>query len=183
MVAWISLESAPVRLRMPAREYLEVSYLPALSGNILYVGVGSYTQGYENLTKSPDSFFTLDYDATKAEFGSSSGHYVADFLTFNPGFLFDHISLFGVMGHPPDVKTSLYTIVDDTTILAALRQAHSLLSIGGTLQLGPNHKDFPGQNAAFWMKKFSEPPLDRYKIIFFGVGPDNLFWWGKKIQD
>lgn len=168
---------------MPAREWLEGAYLPALSGNILYVGVGSYTRDYYRLTKTPLQFMTLDYDGEKACFGSPYGHYTADLLTFEPEELFDHVSLFGVMGHPPTVTTSKYTIIDEDTISQAFFQADSLVKVGGTLQLGPNHKDFLGQDAHFWLKQFSRAPLDKYEIIFSATYSDNIVWWGRKTRE
>jgi hypothetical protein len=169
-------------LEIPARTWLEQTYLPSLSGKILYVGVGSYTTHYHCLTKSPNQFATLDFDKEKACFGSPYIHYVADFLTFPADLLFDHVSLFGVMGHPPTVTTSKYTILDESSICQALQQADRLTKIGGTLLLGPNHKNFPGQDADFWLNQFSRAPLDKYKIIFSAIFSDNFIWWGEKIQ-
>jgi hypothetical protein len=164
----------------PAREWLENSYLPSLSGKILYVGVGDYTQKYPFLTQTPKQFVTLDYDIEKASFGSPFGHYSCDLLTFQTDTLFDHVSLFGIMGHPSTVTTSKYNILDDTTISEAIYQADLLVNKGGTLQLGPNHKDFPGQDADFWLEQFSKPPLDTYELLSLTIYSDNIVWWGKK---
>jgi|GEM_PF-5919480 hypothetical protein len=167
----------------PAREWLERSYLPALSGKVLYVGVGSYTREYHLLTKTPLQFATLDYDVEKALFGSPYGHHTADFLTFQTEEPFDHVSLFGVMGHPPTVTTSKYNIIDEEAISQAVQQADRLVKVGGTLQLGPNHRDFLGQDAAFWLEQFSRPPLDKYIVIFSASFSDNIVWWGRKVRE
>jgi hypothetical protein len=170
-------------LNTPARAWLENTYLPSLSGNILYVGVGSYTQKYHQLTKTPRRFVTLDYDIDKACFGSPFRHYSEDFLTFQTNRPFEHVSLFGVMGHPPTVTTSKYTIIDDGTISQAIQQADHLVKTGGTLLLGPNHKDFPGQDAQFWIHQFSKAPLDKYEIIYCATFCDNIVWWGRKVRE
>jgi hypothetical protein len=169
-------------LDLPAREWLEASYLPSLFGRVLYVGVGSYTRQYHLLTKSPEQFTTLDYEVEKACFGSPYGHHTVDFLTFPSEEPFDHVSLFGVMGHPPTVTTSKYTLIDAKTISQAFQQADRLVKVGGTLQLGSNHRDFLGQDAPFWMEQFSKPPLDKYEIIFSASFSDNIVWWGRKIR-
>ena len=167
----------------PARVWLENSYLPALYGKVLYVGIGSYTREYHLLTRTPSQFMTLDYDIDKASFGSPYGHYIADLLTFKSEELFDHVSLFGVMGHPPTVTTSKYNIINEKAISEAFYHADRLVKIGGTLQLGPNHRDFPGQDASFWIQQFSGYPFDKYDIIFFTSFSDNIVWWGRKIKE
>lgn len=169
-------------LDVPARGWLEHSYLPSLSGKILYVGVGSYTREYHLLTKNPLQFVTLDYDKEKACFGSPYGHHIADLLTFEAD-PFDHVSLFGVMGHPPTVTTSRYTLIDEETISQAFQQADRLVKLGGTLQLGPNHRDFLGQDIPFWLDQFSKAPLDKYEVIFSASFSDNIVWWGRKIRE
>ena len=166
----------------PARVWLERSYLPALSGKTLYVGVGSYTTHYHSLTNNPSRFKTLEYGDEKACCGSPHGHYNADCLTFEPDELFDHVSLFGIMGHPPTVTTSRYVIIDDDTIFQAICKGDQLVKLGGTLQLGPNHKDFPGQDADFWLEQFSKAPLNKYEIIYSATYSDNIVWWGRKVK-
>lgn len=166
----------------PARNWLEKTYLPKLQGRILYVGVGSYTTHYHKLTKTPELFETIDFAIDKAKFGAPH-HHVGEFMTFNPDYPFDHICLFGVMGHPQDVGTSIYSMTEDETIIEAFEHAHQLLKVGGTLQLGPNHKTVPQQNEAFWKERFSISLFDKYEILFQGVGSDNMIWWGRKLSD
>jgi len=169
--------------QLPARQWLQNEYLPQISGKILYVGVGSYTQSYYLLTQTPEQFETVDIDETKKKFGSPFGHYVADFLDLEPTGEYDHCCLFGIMGHPPVTKTSIYTICDDDRIQQTFWHAHRMIKIGGTLQLGPNYCDVPGQDSKFWLQKFKMPPLDRYEIIYSRKGIDNMIWWGKKIRE
>src|SRR3990167_3224422 len=166
-----------------ARIWLEKKYLPSLKGNILSVGVGSYTVKYTFLTKTPKLFETVDFALDKAQFGSPFGHYVAEFKTFNPGKQFDHISMFGVMGHPQDVKTSVYSILDEEGILEAFEQAHKLLKLGGTLQLGPNCIAVPEQNAEFWLNQFRKEFFQKYETLYEAVGVDNVVWWGRKMVE
>lgn len=182
-LSFLTLQANPSYINAPARDWLEKNYLPSLSGDVLYVGVGSYTQKYPGLTRNPERFATLDYDPEKALFGSPFAHYTADLLEFKTPKKFDHVSLFGIMGHPPTVTTSKYNIINEMAISQAIFKAHELIKIGGTLQLGPNHRDFPGQDASFWMDKLSLPPLDKYKILFFATYSDNMVWWGQKLQE
>lgn len=163
-----------------ARDWHERKYLPALQGKILYVGVGQYTQKYHRLTKSPKSFETIDFLPERAHWGSPYGHYVEDFLTFDPGYQYDHISMFGIMGHPESIYCS---IVDDETITESLNKADALLKVGGTLELGPNHAAVAEQHKDFWLERFAMPPLDKYKVLYIGVGVDNIVWWGKKVKE
>ena len=177
-----SLCSHEVYFDTPARMWLENTYLPSLSGRILYVGVGSYTQHYPSLTQTPLGFMTLDYDEEKVCFGSPYGHYTEDLFQFQLDSSFDHVSLFGIMGHPPAVVTSKYNIIDEETISKAFYRADQLVKTGGTLQIGPNYRDFPGQDAKFWLQQFIKPPLDQYEIVFLAVFSDNIVWWGKKVR-
>lgn len=167
----------------PAREWLENEYLPQISGKILYAGVGSYTQRYYMLTQKPELFETVDLDEAKQQFGSPFGHYVADFLELEPKEEYDHCCLFGMMGHRPVTATSIYTICDDDSIHKTFWHAHKMIKIGGTLQLGPNYIDVPGQDSEFWFQKFKMPPLDRYEIICSTKGTDNMIWWGIKLRE
>ena len=167
----------------PGRDWLERTYLPCLEGRILYVGVGSYTTQYPFLTKTPWLFETIDFAQDKAQFGSPFVHHTADFMMFQPNYKFDHICLFGVMGHPQDAKTSIYSILSDEEILQALEHADRLLQVGGTLQLGPNHIAVAEQNAQFWINKLSLKFFHKYETLFVAIGTDNVVWWGRKYED
>lgn len=166
-----------------ARVWHEKTYLPQLSGKILYVGVGAYTAHYHQLTRTPHLFETVDHDGSKAAFGSPFKHYNVDFLDFVSSDLYDHVSLFGMMGHPITVTTSKYNIVDQETVRVALYKADSLVKLGGTLELGPHHLDLKEHDAKFWIVQFSKAPLDKYKVLFCAMGKDNFIWWGRKIQE
>lgn len=167
----------------PARCWLEDEYLPQISGKMLFIGVGSYTQEYHLLTQTPELFETVDLDETKSQFGSPFGHYTVDFLELGPNREYDHCCLFGILGHPPATSTSIYTLCNDDSIEKGIRHAHGMIKVGGTLLLGPNYKDVPGQDAAFWLQKFKMPPLDRYEVILSTRGTDNMIWWGIKIEE
>ena len=164
------------------RPWLTGDYLPSLSGRVLSVGVGSYTTEYYLLTKNPELFETVDHDMEKALFGSPSGHYTMDFLEFYSPYLYDHVCLYGMLGFPLVTPTSFYSIVDDPSIKMAIKHAHDLLKVGGTLLLGPSWGIVPGQSIDFWINTFTALLSDKYEVIFLGAGPitDNVIWWGIK---
>ena len=191
LIALISLCTAPLfaephtKFPYPTRVWLTHTYLPSLSGHILYVGVGAYTTTYHLLTKTPTLFETIDLDPEKAPFGSPYGHHTMDFLDFHPPYRYDHICLYGMLGFPPVTPTSYYSITNDLTIKKAIAHAHSLLAVGGTLQLGPSYDLVEGQSAPFWIKTFTQLLSETYELKFLGVGPDkdNVVWWGTKIKE
>src|SRR6185436_7696812 len=78
---------------------LEKDYLPSLHGSVLFVGVGPYTDFYSRCVQTPELYETIDNDPGVANHGSPYGHYVADILNFNPGKQYDHVCMFGILGH------------------------------------------------------------------------------------
>ncbi len=158
------------------REWLTKEYLASLTGKILFVGVNYYNAEYYKFVKNPETFETIDLVPERAQFGSPYKHHVGDFLEFDPGYKYDHICLFGVMGQHCDIS-------EEKTVTEALVHATSLLKIGGTLQVGPNKISMPKFNTAYWLARFKQYPLDKYTVIINATGSCNMLWWGKKIQD
>lgn len=164
------------------RDWLKHKYLPSLDGRVLFVGVNYYNSDYHTFAKNPELYETIDFVAERAQFGSPYKHHVGDFLTFDPGYKYDHICLFGVMGHYGDISGGeFYNIDDSDAITKALEHAHRLLKMGGTLQVGPNRICVPAYNTQFWIHRLAKYPLDKYEILLNAMGPCNMVWWGKKV--
>jgi hypothetical protein len=170
------------------RKWIDENYFPNLEGRVLFVGIAPYNMEHYKQVKNPESFETLDFDPKNVPYGSPYGHHVADFLTFDPGYLYDHISLFGVLGREDSLPTGeKYNINSQKIITLALERAHQLLKPNGTLLLGPDiistkpaTKNVPHLNVYFWYDRFERAPLDQYEPIFLGIGDQNFVWWGRK---
>ncbi len=158
------------------RKWLKHEYLSSLEGTILFVGVNYYNEDYYKYVKTPETFETIDLLPERSKFGSPYKHHVGDFLQFDPGYKYDHICLFGVMGQECDLS-------EEKAVTQALVNATKLLKIGGTLQVGPNKISMPQFNTAYWNRRLREYPLDKYSVILNTTGSCNMLWWGKKIRD
>jgi len=166
------------------REWLTKTYLASLEGTILFVGVNYYNADYHTYVKTPETYETIDTIPERSQFGSPYKHHTGDFLTFDPGYKYDHICLFGIMGHyGENSKNQFYNIDTENSITQALEHATKLLKIGGTLQVGPNKLSVPQFNTAYWRARFRKYPLDKYSVISNELGACNMLWWGKKIRD
>ena len=79
-------------------------YLPNLSGNILFVGVGKDPENvkhyskYHTLVKTPETFETMDLLSDSMMSTKASKHHVCNFLDFKNEYKYDHISLHGLWG-------------------------------------------------------------------------------------
>ncbi len=166
------------------REWLTKTYLASLEGKILFVGVNYYNADYHTYVKTPETYETLDFIPERSKFGSPYKHHVGDFLTFDPGYKYDHICLFGVLGHFGEIaEGQSYNMDTENAMTQALEHATSLLKIGGTLQVGPNRISIPKFNTAYWQTRLKKYPLNKYSIISNEFGACNMLWWGKKIRD
>jgi hypothetical protein len=162
------------------RIWLEKSYLPTCSGSMLYIGVGSYTVFYPYRTQTPSLFETIDYLAERAQFGSPFKHHVQDILLFQPEHLYNNVSFFGILGYPVEKYAPFIT---NESIHQALEKIHSLVKIGGVLQIGANYYDREPFTIDFWMQKFEEHYAEKYKILLLGRSPLSLIWVGEKLKD
>jgi hypothetical protein len=166
------------------RLWLKTEYLPKLDGRVLFVGVNYYNSDYGSCAKQPELYETIDLLPDRAQFGSPYKHHIGDFLTFDPGYQYDHVCLFGIMGHRSDFANGEpYNIDTYDSITQALEHAHKLLKMGGSLQVGPNRICLPEFNTQFWMTRLKKYPLNKYEILLDALGPCNVVWWGKKIRD
>ena len=82
---------------MHARKFLEMVYLPQITGRVLSVGVASYTMKYPRMVPSDCQYETIDIDPERAQYGAPR-HYVGDFLKHEKG-LYDHVVLMGLDPH------------------------------------------------------------------------------------
>lgn len=176
------------KINVHEREWMDKHYFPVLEGRVLFVGVACYNANHYKQVKNPKLFETIDFDPRNAGFGSPYKHYVEDFLTFEPGYLYDHISIFGVLARHDDARSGeLYNIDSQKKVTAALLKANQLLKPNGTLLLGPDiiatkpgTKNVPHLNVNYWYDRFEKAPLDQYEPIFLGIGDQNFVWWGRK---
>lgn len=170
------------------RRWMDENYFPNLEGRVLFVGIAPYTVEHYKQVKNPEYFETIDFDPRNIPYGSPYGHHVADFLTFDPGYLYDHISIFGVLGRHDDARSGeKFNVSSQKTVTLALQKAHQLLKPGGTLLLGPDiistkpgTKNVPHLNVNYWYDRFERAPLDEYEPVFLGIGDQNFVWWGRK---
>ncbi len=164
------------------RVWLEKTYLPSLSGDILYVGISYYTDFYHELVKTPSSFVTVDLDPEMEKFGSPYGHYTdsVEHLLQSSGKNFDHISLFGLFGCGHSV------IKDHGKIIEILNLAYGHTKTNGTLQFGTSTNSFSMEDAKSFVLKSN---LQRLTTIeSFVVKPsihhsDMFLFWGRKSND
>jgi len=114
------------------RQWLEETYLPSLSGSVLYVGVAYYTDFYHTMVKNPELFTTVDVDIKAAPFGSPYGHYVDEIEVFldSTDKKYDHISIFGLFGQKHSV------IKDEATIIRIFNKCCDHIKCGGTISFG-----------------------------------------------
>jgi len=158
------------------RQYLTEKYIPSLSGSLLFVGVGSYTKDY-HLINSNIEFITIDTLKSREKYGSPMGHYVDDFLKFDPKRKFDHICLFGVLGHEEisrkKIKYNMQSIEN------VLKKCNELLEKDGTILLGPSHIRLVEKNKFYWKTKFRELS-DKYTYLDKCICSCNIVVWIKK---
>jgi len=164
------------------KQWIQKTYLPKLSGKILFVGT---MPNYHSLVKTPKSFETLDLDPTAASKKQVSPykHHICDFLDFKNEYNYDHISLHGLWGNGFifKEKTSETDKIELTKIIInSIKKAHSILNVGGTLQIGPNTNNV-NPIYDYLLNELKYELLDR--IPRSSKGCANNIFWGKKIKD
>ena len=164
------------------KQWIQKRYLPELSGKILFVGS---MPDYHNLVKTPELFESLDFDPTAASKGNVSPykHHICDFLDFQNEYTYDHISLHGLWGNGFIFKDgTLETNKTELTkiIINSIKKAHSLLNVGGTLQIGPNTNNV-NPIYEYLVSELEYELLDR--IPRSSKGCSNNIFWGKKIKN
>jgi hypothetical protein len=162
------------------RLWLEKSYLPTCSGRMLFIGVGSYTVNYPYYTKTPSLFETIDCLEERAQYGSPFKHHVSDLLLFEPEYLYDQVSFFGILGYP---VLKYAPFITDESIHQVLEKVHSFVKIGGVLQIGANYSDKEPYTTQFWLQKFKEHYEKKYTTLSLVLSPLSVIWVGKKLRN
>ena len=164
-------------------------YLPQLSGNILFVGVGKDPEGvkhyseYHKLIKTPESFETLDMMTEGVISTKASKHHMCDFLEFNNEHQYDHISLHGLWGErfifrKEDRNLSSGKLTN--IIINSINKAHNMLNVGGTLEIGPSSNTV---NVIYDYLVEEELYESKYRINRNEEGSGNCIFWGKKLNN
>jgi len=168
--------------------WIQNHYLPKLNGDILFVGfsAGDTYKDYPNLIDS-GTFTTVDVNL------KTEPDYLCDFAyEFKSQQKYDHISLHGLWGskfHFVDESVSQEHFghgreTDGNTmtqiILNSIKKAHSLLKVGGTLQIGPNTNNIiPIYDTLIKSNVYKK----LYRINRGEGGCGNCIFWGEKITE
>lgn len=157
--------------RHPDRRYLILDYLPTCTGKTLGVGCHVFNQYDYCCLPNPSNYETIDIGDQWKKFGSPFKHTTADFMEYNPGYKFDHIVLFGVMGIPfasegdPD-SYSLYNRDSET-----ITRVDEMLNVNGTVLFGPDFSIDKSKTTAekihYWDNFFknNEVLKNKYKLV------------------
>ncbi len=164
-------------------------YLPNLSGNILFVGVGKDPENvkhyskYHTLVKTPETFETMDLLSDSMMSTKASKHHVCNFLDFKNEYKYDHISLHGLWGDRFIFKKEDREISSkklSEIIISSISKAHNMLNVGGTIEIGPNTNV---------INKIYDYMVDEklYKTIYRinrnERGSGNCIFWGEKLNN
>jgi hypothetical protein len=162
------------------RRYLALEYYPSCLGKTLNVGVHEFNQLDWLFVGNPEGFETLELEEKYSKFGSPFKHTTGDFLNFNPGYEFQDIVLFGVLGIPQDPRrdSDTYSLFNKET--SVINKADKLLQINGRLVLGPDLKldtrKSRKRNLKFW-KDFliTNNTLQKHYLIEFKLETESNF--------
>tara|TARA_Y100000593_G_scaffold17200_1_gene34373 strand:+ start:2318 stop:2872 length:555 start_codon:yes stop_codon:yes gene_type:complete len=171
---------------MGDKEFIRNVYLPKLKGRILFVGYSS-DYNYDLLVPNPDLFESVDIDETK------NPTHVCDFIyEFESEYKYDHISLHGLWGNGfvfIDGKLSenkyghgrqVETLKLSKMVYHSIQKAHSMLEIGGTLEIGPNTNNvIPIYNSLIKSNVYQK----LYRVDRGVEDFANCIFWGKKLID
>tara|TARA_Y100000816_G_scaffold117469_1_gene82379 strand:- start:11807 stop:12424 length:618 start_codon:yes stop_codon:yes gene_type:complete len=165
---------------LPERKYMIMNFLPNCEGRTLNVGVHEFNKNDELACKHPDLYETIDIDDRCKNFGSKHKHYTVDFLDHNPGYKYDNILLFGVLGIWDGCGGYNYTLEKKEHIL--MENIDRLLNVKGRVLLGPdvNPQSGAGENSYstqnFWTNYIKTNTIikEKYKIKEFFKGRSNL---------
>ena len=122
----------------PDRKFIICDYLPSCEGKTLSVGCHWFNKDDAFCLSNPKDFETIEIEPAYGLYGSPFKHYTGDFLKLKPDYKYNHILLFGVLGIPNLAQDdsdnySMYGLEND-----AITHADHLLSVGGTILLGPD---------------------------------------------
>lgn len=86
------------------RGWIEKTYLPALKGSVLYIGVGCYTTRYHTYVQNPELFETIDCLEERAHYGSPFKHRIGNFMLLEEDVQYDNVSFFCIQNKRRDFK-------------------------------------------------------------------------------
>jgi hypothetical protein len=150
-------------LRLPDRAWLANTYLPSLSGDVLFIGVNWLTLNYNLFTKA--NLYTLDIDPNLGYLGSLIGHHIEDFTKHTGSY--NHVSIHGLLGHP---SYNLYNFIDNIAVMEShlelvYEKLNNLIIPGGTLMIG-HHLHVPLFDKNFYLNSLSKSKALRgYKVV------------------
>ena len=155
---------------LPERKYMILEYLPKCNGKVLSVGTHEFNKNDEICCKKCE-YETIDIHEKCKDFGSSFKHTTIDFLDYEPGYKFNHILLFGVLGIPQELEGYNYTLYKNEN--KTIEKIDELLDINGTVLLGPdvNESSCASYDSTyeFWKKFVQDNDIikSKYSLIKF----------------
>ncbi len=171
---------------MGDKEFIRKVYLPNLKGRVLFVGYSS-DYNYDSLVPNPDLFESVDVDKSK------NPTHVCDFMhEFESEFKYNHISLHGLWGNgfvfiDTNLSEKKYghgreveTLKLSKMVYHSIQKAHSMLTVGGTLEIGPNTNNIIPIYDSLIESNFYQK---LYRINRGENGCGNCIFWGKKLVD
>ena len=122
----------------PDRKYMITEYLPTCVGKTLGVGCHVHNKDDALCLPTPSDYETIDISEKCEMYGSPFKHTTVDFIAYLPGYKFNHITLFGVMGIPfkSDGDDDTYSLYGgDEKVVSHVDE---LLNVNGTVLFSPN---------------------------------------------
>lgn len=153
------------------RKYMITEYLPTCVGKTLGVGCHEYNQYDAYCLPTPSDYETIDISDKWRVYGSPFKHTTADFLTYSPGYKFNHIVLFGVMGIPyqSEGDEDTYTLYGGDE--KCVKRVDELLNVNGTVLFGPDFSIDKSKSMTdkfeYWDDFFNNNEIlnSRYKLV------------------
>jgi hypothetical protein len=162
------MKNNPLHSIPDERLFLREKYLKNIKGDLLFVGVADYTVNLYNVNPKVN-FTTIDFNKERACYGSPYKHITGDYLLLNESIKYDHICLFGVLGHQ-DGPNSKYNMFN---INSVMNKSLSLLKSDGVIVLGPSYIATKKHTLSYWEKEISELEI-KFNILKSFKGPRNL---------
>ena len=178
---------------MNDKGWIRKHYLPKLKGKVLFVGFskrGDY-QDYGN--KINGTFETVDIDK------ETNPTYVCDYAyEFESKYKYNHISLHGLWGNgfmfvneslskekfghgrAFDINNKEDVTLLNNIIKDSISKAHSMLEVGGTLQIGPNTNNINILYDYLVDKKLYK---EKFRINRDDGSMKHCIFWGEKLSN
>ena len=153
------------------RKYIVTDFLPKCVGRTLSVGCHYFNVFDAYCLPNPDQYETIDLIEKYRVYGSPFKHTTIDFLKYDPGYKFENMLLFGVMGIPflSEGDPDTYTLYDKDDEL--VRHMDELLNVGGRVLFGPDiaidKSKSMEQKVEYWGSFFAKNEVlkARYKLV------------------